>query len=243
MVAAAAPGSGAVTVAAVAPDWLASYWERGWAVARRVFQPHELAIWTAEADRLQAELEGGPGRRGRVLNGVERSDRLDPVIDLSPVFARIATHARILDLVQRLHCASPQLFKDKYIAKPPGAAGYAAHQDLVYWPGFDIDPDRLVTVVVFLDHADGKNGAIECSPGHHRSVLTEPGSVADPDEASISPFETVAVDPGDMLLLHSLTPHRSDSNQSPMMRRTLLFTYAFGEEPGLYERYQRERAT
>jgi ectoine hydroxylase-related dioxygenase (phytanoyl-CoA dioxygenase family) len=43
---------------------------------------------------------------------------------------------------------------------------------------------------------------------------------------------------GDLLLLHSLTPHRSGSNRSGDMRRALLFTYGVDPRPDLYAVYK-----
>ena len=43
---------------------------------------------------------------------------------------------------------------------------------------------------------------------------------------------------GDLLLLHSLTPHRSGTNRSDGMRRALLFTYGVDPRPDLYGVYK-----
>ena len=126
-----------------------------------------------------------------------------------------------------------QLFKDKFIAKPPGAPGYGAHQDGAYWPGMGLDPRRFVTAVLFLDDAANENGAIECVSGCHE-LLTDPETIADPDESLLGAFVTVKAEAGDLLLLHAFTPHRSGPNRSRSMRRTLLFTYGVDDRPDLY---------
>ena len=43
---------------------------------------------------------------------------------------------------------------------------------------------------------------------------------------------------GDLMLLHSLTPHRSASNRSDEMRRALLFTYGVDPREDLYAVYK-----
>jgi ectoine hydroxylase-related dioxygenase (phytanoyl-CoA dioxygenase family) len=179
--------------------------------------------------------------RGAVANSQRRSDRLDPVIDLSPAFAAVARDRRLLALASELLGGEAQLFKDKFIAKPPGATGYAAHQDGAYWPGMGLDPGRFLTAVLFLDPAGDDNGAIACASNMHRELLTDPDRVADPDEDAIGPFQTIAAAAGDLLMIHALTPHRSASNRSQRMRRALLFTYGVDPRPDLYAAYQQHR--
>ena len=101
-----------------------------------------------------------------------------------------------------------------------------AHQDAAYWPGLGVDPDRFLTAIIFLDDAAREKGAIECVSGLHRELLTDPGSIADPDEEALGPFTMIEAKAGDLLLLHSLTPHRSGTNRSSGMRRALLLPMA-----------------
>jgi ectoine hydroxylase-related dioxygenase (phytanoyl-CoA dioxygenase family) len=193
-----------------------------------------------EAERL-AQDKALLAERGAILNGVARADRLDPVIDLSPPFARLAEDPRILALSAEAVGGPPQLFKDKLIFKPPGAIGYAAHQDAPYWPGWEARADALVTLAIFLDRAADDNGTIECLSGGHRELLTEPGRIADLDERSLDPFTPIRAEPGDVLLLHALVPHRSSANHSRATRRILFLTYGHDPQPDLYRRYQRTR--
>lgn len=233
--------SAASTERSLHADWRA----RGWAVVTGPFDHEEIEALRAEADRLlsnEALFRENEGR-GLLLNGVPRRDRLDPVIDISAPFAEAARDRRLLALVKDVLGGESQLFKDKFIAKPPGAIGYAAHQDAAYWPGLDIAPDQFLTAALFLDRATPENGAIECASGLHRQLLTEPGIVADPEETNLGRFTVVLAEPGDVLLLHPLTPHRSGVNRSQVMRRTLLFTYGIDARPDLYGHYQRNRAS
>ena len=185
------------------------------------------------------ELFSGDGR-GAVPNSVGRTDRLDPVIDLSPEFARAARSPRLRRIAADVLGGVPQLFKDRLILKQPGALGYGAHQDAAYWQGFGVALDAFVTAAICLDAASPDNGPIECTSGDHRRLLTDPGVVADPEEDRLSAFTPLLAAPGDVLLIHSLTPHRSGPNRSADTRRILFFVYALGP-PGLYERYQSGR--
>lgn len=213
----------------------------GWALVTGFLKADEVAALRQEADRLcenQALFEA----RGFVPNSATRSDRLDPVIDVSPPFAALARDRRLISLVSGALGGEAQLFKDKFIAKPPGAVGYTTHQDAAYWPGLGVDPSRFLTASLFLDDSTAVKGAIECASGHHRALLTDPNAITDPDEAALGPFTTVEAKSGDIVLLNALTPHRSGANRSNSLRRTLLFTYGVDPRPdlyGLYKQFQR----
>ena len=214
-------------------DWTAN----GWAVIPGFLAANELPSLRIEADRLfrdKALFE----QRGAVPNSTSRNDRLDPVIDVSAIFSNLARDSRLLDKVRSVLGGEPQLLKDKFIAKPPGAPGYGAHQDAAYWPGLGVDATRFLTAIIFLDDATQETGAIECAPGLHGQLLTDPDEIADPDEASLGAFTTIEAKAGDLLLLHALTPHRSGANNSAGMRRALLFTYGIDPRPDLYAIYK-----
>lgn len=214
-------------------DWQAN----GWALIPGFLDDPELASLRTEAERLyrdRALFE----QRGEVPNSNSRNDRLDPVIDVSPAFAALARNSHLLGLVGDALGGEPKLMKDKFIAKPPGAAGYGAHQDAAYWPGLGVDASRFLTAIIFLDDANAEKGAIECVSGLHGQLLTDPDQIADPDEAALGDFTLIEAKAGDLLLLHSLTPHRSGTNRSGEMRRALLFTYGVDPRPDLYAIYK-----
>lgn len=216
------------------PDWQS----KGWTLISGFLGEEDLEVLRAEADRLWAD-QTLFGVRGAVPNSATRSDRLDPVIDLSPAFAALARDPRVMAEVEAVLGGAAQLMKDKFIAKPPGAGGYATHQDGAYWPGMGFDTSRFLTAIIFLDDATATNGAIECAAGHHHGLLTDPSVVADPNEDQLGEFATIEARAGDLLLLHALTPHRSGPNRSSEMRRALLYTYGIDARLDLYNIYQK----
>ena len=216
-------------------------WEtNGWALMPGFTGTEEIAALRAEAERLCSE-KALFEERGAVPNSTTRNDRLDPVTDVSPIFADLAQDDRLFALVRETLGGEPQLMKDKVIAKPPGALGYAAHQDAAYWPGLGVDARRFLTAVIFLDDSTAEKGAIECVSGLHGKLLTDPNQIADPDDESLGDFTLIEAKAGDLLLLHSLTPHRSGANRSDGMRRALLFTYGVDPRPDLYAIYKKRQ--
>jgi ectoine hydroxylase-related dioxygenase (phytanoyl-CoA dioxygenase family) len=117
------------------------------------------------------------------------------------------------------------------------------HQDYPYWSFVgDIPFDDFVNVLIPIDPFDRDRGATELFPGYHHAILEGP-----PDE----PLDDKAVDnnagvlltlsPGDVCLIHPLTPHRSGPNVSSKNRESLLVTYVRAGHGNLYERYYRRR--
>jgi hypothetical protein len=227
-----------MSVAARVDPPAGSDWEsKGWTLVTGFLDANEVELLRREAERLWADPSLF-GVRGAVPNSATRSDRLDPVVDLSPPFAALAHDPQLMAEVDKVLGGRAQLMKDKFIAKPPGAAGYATHQDGAYWPGMGFDTSRFLTAIIFLDDATAENGAIECAAGYHDDLLTDPDIVADPDERQFGEFETIETRAGDLLLLHALTPHRSGPNRSSGMRRALLYTYGVDPRPDLYALYK-----
>ena len=218
---------------------MAGYDEDGYVIFRAVFSPPEVDALRAEAERLleRRDLIDSANIRCRWQNhaktGECRFDCFDPVIDLSPPFERMARDERILGAVSELYGERASLFKDKLIFKPPGACGYALHQDYISWESF---PESFVTVAIALDSAGAANGATEVFPGYHKSGLIGPRdgkyhelTAADVD---LSKGVTLDLEPGDMAIFSGYTPHRSGPNLSDQWRRLAYFSYNAVSEGG-----------
>ena len=223
--------------------WLEGYRERGFAHLRAVIDPEEVEELSRECTRL-SQLPGvldPDNLRTRVTAAgtktVERSvDRIDPVTDLSPLLARLAEDERITAPVSAAVGEPVVLFKDKVILKPPGADGYAMHQDAAYWAERQPPPGSLAAMLA-IDASGPVNGALELVPGLHHRLLTPEGEPADLDAADLPEPVTLSLDPGDLVIFSLLTPHRSGSNRSAASRRAVFFTYfptAAGEDRAAY---------
>ncbi len=226
---------------------VADYGRLGYALVASPFGGDEIEGWRRECDRLWALPGVRDAADPRVdlratVEGGATPERLDPVIDASPAFATLSRDARILRIVHALLGEEPVLFKDKLIVKTPGTIGYRTHQDFAYIAFLGFPGDRQLAVSIAIDAAGAGNGAIEVFGGHHGGLL--PSSVGDRflvDERALDPASAtmLSVEPGDMVILHSLCPHRSAPNRSGGPRRLVFFTYNAVSAGDHYDSYYR----
>lgn len=217
---------------ALTPEVIDEFRRTGYIVLRGVFSLDEIAEISIEANRIfgMRELIDFANIRCRWQNHYEtdecRFDCFDPIIDLSAAIERITRDPRIVETVSNLYGEPACLFKDKLIYKPPGAKGYALHQDYISWPSF---PTSFVTVLVPIDSANDSNGATEVFPGLHNSGNLSAND-GDYHELPLSTIEdtpgvTLCLEPGDIAVFDGMTPHRSSANTSGTWRRQLYLSY------------------
>ena len=203
---------------------LRPYQVRGWQVIKGWLSSAEVQRLADEADRLAKDVQLFE-LRGAVRASDTRTDRLDPVIDVSSIYYTLAFGRRQLNLASLALGAEALLMKDKIIYKPPKANGYAAHQDFAYWQGLGYAPNDFVTICLCIDAMTASSGAVEFARGANWTLLTPPGEIRDPTEQVLGAFETCCAQAGDAIIFSSLVPHRSAQNVSLAARRTLYFTY------------------
>jgi hypothetical protein len=78
---------------------------------------------------------------------------------------------------------------------------------------------RMALLRVFLDPVGPENGGMEFALGSHREGRV--GDSVAADVAARYPLETEIAEPGDVMLLHMLTLHRSSPSQMGAARRVL----------------------
>jgi ectoine hydroxylase-related dioxygenase (phytanoyl-CoA dioxygenase family) len=187
------------------------------------------ALLEAESLVERVDLIDLNNLRCRFQNHVETGAPLfevfDPVVDIAPVCARLSTDRRLLDPLESIYGEPAELFKDKLIFKPPGATGYALHQDRPDWAGF---PESFITVLVAFEPSDETNGCTVVYRGAHRQGRLPPAPgqwqlAADAvSEADRVPLCLAA---GDVAIFGCYTPHLAAPNRSRRPRRQLFLSY------------------
>ncbi len=225
------------------------YHRDGFVIRRAVFTKAEIEEWRLECGRVWHDLDPDDSvsriqKRGH-KDGQAVADRLDPLLDLSPLFDKFARHdTRLGAICRQVIDSDVNIFKGKVIMKRPGTLGYGLHQDYPYWGSTGISPDHFVIIVIPLDECTVESGAIEVFPGLHGDILASPpGNPLDADESllDLNTGVLLEMEPGDLALLHALTPHRSGTNHSSCNRTVLYFTFSHADYGNLQDRYYANR--
>ena len=210
---------------------VSEYREKGFLTLNGICSLKEIRSWQEECRRLWDSVEVSEDNprimwRDRV-NGGRVADRIDPVLDISPVFERLTADSRFVRAAADVLDGDPEIFKSTLISKWPGTTGYKLHQDYPNWSSVDDAPsDHFVNVLIPIDPFDAGSGATEVFPRHHHVVLEgPPDETIDETAIDFGDGVTLALAPGDVALIHSLTPHRSGPNVSTRNRESLLVTY------------------
>lgn len=225
---------------------ISEYWSEGYTVLRSAISESNLTEIRREIDRLW----DAPGivddlnirsESRRDATGTWVMDRLDPVLDLSPTLAKAAASEFVLKAVSKVLRGASQLLKCKIIKKHPGTGGYSHHQDFLYWKWLDIPADHLCSAAIAIYPATKDSGGIEIFPKYHRELIASKSGNSnedfDIDLIDDSTGVIPHIDAGDILLFHSLAPHRSGLNKASTPRTVLLPSYAVSDDSGLYQKY------
>ncbi len=190
------------------------------------------------------ELLGRTAREDRILDesSFGRADGEGGVVRLSlwnhptdTIYGAVARSRAMIRAIETLlggeiyHYHSKMIMKD---AKIGGA--WAWHQDYGYWYQNGVLYPDLCSAFIAIDSCTRENGCLQVLKGsHHLGRLDhkQTGEQAgiDPErlDAITARLETVYVDmaPGDLLLFHPNTLHRSDQNRSENPRWSMICCY------------------
>lgn len=219
----------------------AEFWRNGYLTAPSVLSGEQLIHMRAEADRLLQLFSAHPERYPKRIQweknylptdkrtGMEQTIRkLEPISDLSPIFAELAHAESITGPVSAIFGEPVEVFEDKLNLKLPGGSPYPWHQDWnCCWRAHT---DELITCFIYLDDADAENGCLQVIPGSHQGKPRypfKPGGSFEVDPACIDPQKIVSVPlkAGEMIFFDAYLLHYSDLNYSQSPRRAIIYTY------------------
>ena len=214
-----------------------AYREKGYVLVPGVLDAAELAEIRAASDAFVARA-AGLDASDDVLDLEDAHTRSVPQVRRiknpdkhHAVFARLARHARVLDVLERVLGPDIRFHHSKLNMKSAGGgAAVEWHQDWAFYPHSN---DDVLAVGIYLDDCGMDNGPLLVVPGSHRGPVHDHhvdgnfcGAI-DPttarlDYAGAAPLYGPA---GSMTVHHARAVHGSAANTSSRPRRLYLMGY------------------
>ncbi|WP_255951104.1 phytanoyl-CoA dioxygenase family protein [Streptomyces odontomachi] len=206
---------------AVQHSALAEFERDGYTIFREVIDPELIKEVDAHVTWLgQQHPEVRPEQLGHTF------------LKDDPFWLRLVSDDRLLDIAEMFVGPDIALFASHYISKSPYSGQPVLwHQDSAFWP---LEPMRVVTLWLSVDHSTPENGCVRVIPGSHRQEIaamrdnTEVANVlgqeiaADVDESRAA---DIVLSPGDVEVHHPNIVHGSNANTSPHRRCGLTIRY------------------
>jgi len=199
-------------------------------VSRLLGTPSRSGAAAPENHMMRAHAAGGDGvNDGHVRVALH-------LCHISDLFRDHALNANVASTVRRIFGEDPVVLTSLLFNKPPKVGqALTPHQDLPYYPY--LGDDDLVTCWMALNEVDSSNGCLEYLPASHRSRIThrETGEQQtleiDPDDIDMTRLVQIPLKPGEGVLHHGLTVHRSGANRSERPRMGVATLYVQASVP------------
>jgi SAM-dependent methyltransferase len=214
-----------------------SYDEHGYIAYTHFFSESITTRIYNELNQL-SQTEAPPNSYIRYCDG-DVFDRIEQFIESLSIESQLAlTDPMLLQLAALCFNQSVNLLKDKCNFKPPGMKAFPLHQDAAAgWKERGYGKKHL-TIAISLSHTNSNNGVLYFAPGKHKEgLLSDYQKPIEEHYKDIWDFEAVAMQPGDILLFDSFTPHYSNENNSNENRAIIFLTYSDLHENNLRKRF------
>ncbi|MFV0296941.1 MAG: phytanoyl-CoA dioxygenase family protein [Hyphomicrobiaceae bacterium] len=215
------------------PAEVEKYHEDGFVFVRNLFNADETAILRTAMEQDPAIKEHSL-LRGDQEGGATRISLWNRAGD--SVYGLAARTARVVDTAEALIGEPVYHFQSKLTAKEPKVGGaWEWHQDYGYWYYNGCLEPKMLSIMIALDETDAGNGCLKVVRGSHKLgrldhvSVTDGQNTTDPERMPhiLARHETVecVLEPGDAVIFHGNTLHRSDQNKSDRRRWTFLCCY------------------
>ena len=229
--------SSILIMAQLSPAQLEQYRLDGFLCVENYFSPQEmdLLLKIARADqKLAADANERHDVEGRISRLSLRSSLSD---DIYSAFVRCK---RLVEPMEQLIGNKVFHYHHKMMLKEPYVGGaWEWHQDYGYWYQNFLRA-AMASCMIAVDGASKTNGCLQVLKGSHLLGRIEHGgrgdqTGADPERVEVikQHLETVycEMEPGTALFFHSNLLHRSDPNDSPLPRWSLICCYSATDNP------------
>lgn len=214
----------------------ARYDADGFLKVEKLLPPDDLAQVDQELERYAREVTPNlpptdiVWEKELLPDGTRRVRNLWRMQDYSEFFAGLGKRAEWMALASRLVNGEAVITGVELFAKPARVGSVVPHhQDNAY---FTLVPPDCFTLWIALDASTEENGCVYYSRGSHRTLQIPhkaSGVLGNSMMAGEVPAQLDEVPgllaPGDAMLHHCMTLHRSEPNRSDQPRRGLLIVY------------------
>jgi ectoine hydroxylase len=205
----------------------------GFVVVRGLLSPEETDLLGSIARKDQQLAESAYGRMDASGQNVTLALRNELSDD---IYSAIARSRRITGRMSEFLGDDVYHYHHKLILKEPKVGGaWEWHQDYGYWYYNGCLEPNMLSIMVALDRTDADNGCLKVLRGSHKLgrldhvQVTAGQNTTDPERMPhiLARYETVdcVLDPGDAVIFHGNTLHRSDQNRSDRRRWTFICCY------------------
>jgi phytanoyl-CoA hydroxylase len=190
---------------------------------------HRRTAWDKRVWSQEEPYFAGGGQEERVDDPELRLRKLAFFVDLDARLGHVATHPRLLALIDQLIGPGGRMIQDMALLKPPFRGSEKPwHQDAAY---FDWTPlGSVVGTWIALDEATIDNGCMQVIPGTHLQGPVPHFHVRDcqlaDQRVQVGQAVTIPLRPGGILFFSALLHHGTPPNMSAARRRALQFHYA-----------------
>ena len=214
--------------------------KHGYLVIHNAFSPEEIRetlegmLYLMDGknpDYRGIQYEPKMVKQKSVLSTEERRDitrKIASFVEYEPRLKAISEHEGLIAVVQCLIEATPKMFQDMGLIKPPHIGSEKPwHQDCAY---FNLPLGTpVIAAWIALDEATPENGCMHIIPGSHREgpvvhFNRRDWQICD-THVPVDREVIVPLKAGGCLLWHGLLHHGTPANRSNLRRRALQFHY------------------
>lgn len=221
-----------MTTHLLSADQVSAYRSDGYLLVERFFDEKVMAALRRTAHHDRALDQASFGRKDGE-GGVVRLSLWNHPTDT--LYGAIARSRRLVETIEQLLGGEVYHYHSKMVMKDARIGGaWAWHQDYGYWYQNGVLAPDLCSAFIAVDPSTRENGCLQVIRGSHHlgrldhQVTGEQAGI-DPERlAAIEErLETIHVEmaPGDLLLFHPNTLHRSDRNVSEQSRWSMICCY------------------
>jgi phytanoyl-CoA hydroxylase len=190
---------------------------------------HHRVAWDKRVWSQEEPYFAQGGQQARTDDPELRLRKLAYFVHLEPRLRHVATHPRLLTIVDELVGPGSRMIQDMALLKPPFRGSEKPwHQDAAY---FDWTPlGGVVGTWVALDEATIDNGCMQVIPGTHLNGPAPHFHVRDcqlaDQRVQVEQAVAIPLQPGGVLFFSGLLHHGTPPNMTAARRRALQFHYA-----------------